>query len=145
MKIGDLATRSGLAASAIRFYESSGLLPPASRGPNGYRVYDEASVQRLLLIQTAQRLGFSLESLRSLIPAQGEGLPHDQILQSMQARLAEIDAMQTVLTAQRLELESLMQDLNAEWQEGRCLQIASAVAPPDPVAGATRRVRQRGR
>lgn len=38
MRIGELACRAGVAASTIRFYESSGLLPAATRGTNGYRV-----------------------------------------------------------------------------------------------------------
>ena len=41
MKIGELSQRTGMATSAIRFYESSGLLPAAERGANGYRQYGE--------------------------------------------------------------------------------------------------------
>ena len=37
MKIGELSRLTGLATSAIRFYEASGLLPSAERGANGYR------------------------------------------------------------------------------------------------------------
>ena len=40
MKIGDLATRTGLSAHTIRYYERIGLLPPASRGPSRQRQYD---------------------------------------------------------------------------------------------------------
>ncbi|MFY7865184.1 MerR family transcriptional regulator [Roseateles sp.] len=126
MKIGDLAQRTGMAASAIRFYEASGLLPAAKRGANGYRVYDELALQRLLVIQTAQRLGFSLDTLRRLM-AHGQGdLPHDLVLQSLQERLIEIDAMQSSLSRQRQETEALMSDLQAQWQLGRCLALEPA-------------------
>lgn len=126
MKIGDLAQRTGMAASAIRFYESSGLLPAAKRGSNGYRVYDEETLQRLLVIQTAQRLGFSLDTLRRLMAHEGGGsgdLPHDLILQSLQDRLSEIDAMQASLSQQREETVALMDNLQTQWQQGRCLEL----------------------
>jgi len=129
MKIGDLAQRTGMASSAIRFYESSGLLPAAKRGANGYRVYDEDTLQRLLVIQTAQRLGFSLDTLRRLM-AHGSGeLPHDLILQSLQDRLSEIDAMQASLSQQREETLALMNNLQAQWRQGRCLTLEQAPAP----------------
>lgn len=129
MKIGELAQRSGMATSAIRFYESSGLLPPARRGANGYRQYDEETLQRLLVIQTAQRLGFSLDVLRKLVTQDG-GMPHELIMQSLRERLSEIEAMQRNLAAQHAETEALMQRLEAEWAEGRCLELGEPPAAP---------------
>ncbi len=125
MKIGDLAQRTGMAASAIRFYESSGLLPIAKRDSNGYRSYDEDSLQRLLVIQTAQRLGFSLDTLRRLAAHPGRDMPHDLIAQSLQERLTEIDAMQESLARQRRETEALMTQLQAHWQQGSCLELGA--------------------
>ena len=43
MKIGELARRTGLTASRIRFYESLGLLPMVDRMPNGYRHYPKGA------------------------------------------------------------------------------------------------------
>ncbi|MBX9332205.1 MerR family DNA-binding transcriptional regulator, partial [Serratia marcescens] len=51
MKIGELAQRAGVAASAIRYYEQLGLLPKPVRGVNGYRVYSDSALERLHLIQ----------------------------------------------------------------------------------------------
>ncbi len=135
MKIGDLSQRTGMAASAIRFYEASGLMPAARRGANGYRVYGEDDLQRLLVIQTAQRLGFSLDTLRRLM-AQGSGdLPHDLILQSLQERLSEIEAMQASLNQQRQDTLALINDLQTQWQQGRCLTL------PLPAASAATETR----
>ena len=47
MLIGELARATGMSRQAIRFYERKGLLPEASRGPNGYRVYDDSTLARL--------------------------------------------------------------------------------------------------
>lgn len=127
MKIGELASRTGISPSAIRFYEASGLLPPATRGANGYRVYEDGALQKLLVIQLAQRLGFSLESLRAVLN-QAHGMPHDVIMERMHQRLEEIDAMQAALRVQRRELIALIGRLEDDWAQGECLTLEPPVA-----------------
>lgn len=56
MRISQLAERSGVPATTLRFYEGAGLLP-ADRTPAGYRSYDEDAVERLAFIGAAKRLG----------------------------------------------------------------------------------------
>src|SRR6266850_545258 len=60
MTIGEASRRSGFTIKALRFYERRGLLPRASRGPNGYRVYDEKDLGRLSFIRDAKTLGLTL-------------------------------------------------------------------------------------
>ncbi|MBF6605753.1 MAG: MerR family transcriptional regulator [Chloroflexi bacterium] len=57
MNVSELARRAGIAATAIRWYESSGILPPARRRANGYREFDEADLDRLRLIVSLRDLG----------------------------------------------------------------------------------------
>lgn len=66
MSIGDLATRTGLAVSAIRFYETKGLVTPA-RNSGGQRRYLRSDIRRLSFVQIAQQLGFSIEEIRSAL------------------------------------------------------------------------------
>ncbi len=122
MNIGALSAATGVAPSAIRYYESCGLLPSVQRTANGYRVYNEHCRQRLLAIQTAQKLGFSLDRLRSVMTSD-VAMPHEEILQSLHARLKEIGTMQAALSAQRAEALALMERLQAEWEQGRCLKL----------------------
>lgn len=129
MKIGELAQRTGMATSAIRFYESSGLLPAAERGANGYRQYGEAALQRLQMIQLGQRLGFGLDQLRELFAASRDGLPHELILQGLNERLAHIDELAADLARQRTETLALREQLAAEWAAGRCLVLEPAPTP----------------
>ena len=63
MKIGELAARAGVNASAIRYYEKLGLLPAAERR-SGQRRYPALAADRLLLIRFAAELGFSLAEIR---------------------------------------------------------------------------------
>ncbi len=57
MKVSELARQAGVAASAVRFYEESGVLPAASRQRNGYRCYGPDDLTRLRLIVALRRLG----------------------------------------------------------------------------------------
>ncbi|MCL4139242.1 UNVERIFIED_CONTAM: hypothetical protein GTU68_033826 [Idotea baltica] len=62
LTIGDLAERTGLAVSAIRFYETHGIVHPV-RNAGGHRRYDKAELRRLSFVMIAQRLGFSLADI----------------------------------------------------------------------------------
>jgi arsenate reductase len=59
MKIAELARRAGIATSAVRFYEETGVLPGAPRRANGYREYDEEDLARLRLVVALRRLGLA--------------------------------------------------------------------------------------
>ncbi|ASC78570.1 transcriptional regulator [Serratia marcescens] len=100
MKIGELAERAGVAASAIRYYEQQGLLPKAVRSVNGYRVYSESALERLHLIQIGQNLGFSLQAIQRVLALQGSAY-EDGLIQGVETRLAEIERMLVTLNEQR--------------------------------------------
>src|SRR5262245_20614858 len=66
--IGELARRTGLASSALRYYERVGLLSPAGRA-GGRRHYGASTAERVALIQLCQDAGFTLREIRALIAA----------------------------------------------------------------------------
>ncbi|HUQ78562.1 MAG TPA: MerR family transcriptional regulator [Patescibacteria group bacterium] len=61
MKVSELAERAGIAPSAVRWYESVGIIPPAARQPNGYRAFAEDDLARLRLVVSLRRLGLGPE------------------------------------------------------------------------------------
>ena len=67
--VGELATRAGVATSALRFYEANGLIA-SERNSSGHRRYRPDALRRVAFIQVAQRIGLSLgevgEALASL-------------------------------------------------------------------------------
>ena len=63
MKIGELAARAGLNASAIRYYEKVGLLAPPDRS-GGQRRYPSDVVDRVRLIRFAAEMGFTLDEIK---------------------------------------------------------------------------------
>lgn len=104
MKIGELASRTGLSPSAIRFYESLGLLLPAERASNGYRIYGEDAVRRLQIVTLSQSFGLSLGTLREVFDG-GNGFSKDMMLSRLGERLGETDALIRMFTVQRRELQ----------------------------------------
>jgi len=72
ISIGDVARRTGLAPSAIRFYEKAGLLPPPSRSSKQRR-FDADAFGRIRIIQLAREAGFTIEETRIFL----SGFPTD--------------------------------------------------------------------
>lgn len=74
LAIGDLAERTGLAVSAIRHYETLGLLAPV-RNAGGHRRYDRSDIRRLSFILIAQQLGFPLARIGAVLRDLPDGRP----------------------------------------------------------------------
>ncbi len=73
LQIGSVASRSGLTVDTIRFYEKQGLIAKPARSQGGFRLYEEAAVERLSFVSQAQTLGFSLDEIRELLLLRNAG------------------------------------------------------------------------
>ena len=87
--IGELGEQTGLATSALRFYERVGLLTPDGRA-NGRRFYSPASAERIALIRLCQDAGFTLSETRVFVAAGSRRDPSWTRL--MQGKLEELKA-----------------------------------------------------
>jgi len=67
MNIGRASAESGISAKMIRYYESIGLVPAASRTNGGYREYSDNDVHTLRFIRRARDLGFTVEQMTELL------------------------------------------------------------------------------
>jgi DNA-binding transcriptional MerR regulator len=105
LRIGALAKQTGLATSALRYYEEAGLLEPAARTEAGYRVYADQALGRVAFIRRAQSLGLSVKEIRELI-ASREDPDIDRV------RLRHVVAHKLAATERRMaELEHLKDEL----------------------------------
>lgn len=68
LTIGAVAKRTGLAVSAVRFYEEQGLIT-AERSPAGHRLFPRSTIRRLSFIRICQGLGYRLEDVRTQLTA----------------------------------------------------------------------------
>jgi DNA-binding transcriptional MerR regulator len=87
--IGELGRRTGLATSALRYYERVGLLTPDGR-ENGKRYYGPGSADRIALIRLCQDAGFTLTETRSVIAAGSRR--HPSWARLMKAKVLELEA-----------------------------------------------------
>ncbi|UUQ65403.1 MerR family DNA-binding transcriptional regulator [Pseudomonas fuscovaginae UPB0736] len=125
MKIGELALRSGLAASKIRFYEAQGLIRKVHRQANGYREYPPEVLQTLSIIQCAQQAGFSLEELRALVPAtESEVWDHAEMIASLERKIGQIETMQARLAQSKLQLLGVVNSIRNKPAEVSCRENA---------------------
>lgn len=99
--IGQVAKESGLAASAIRFYEQAGVLPKPIR-IGGRRQYDPSILERLAVLERAKACGFSLAETRQLFYGFREGTAPSERWQTMARRkIAELDELVRKIAATR--------------------------------------------
>ncbi|EZH78832.1 MerR family transcriptional regulator [Ectopseudomonas composti] len=127
MKIGELAQRTGLAASRIRFYESIGLLKLVERQANGYRSYPEQAVMVLNLITTAQQAGFSLEELRTLLPQDLSQWQHGKLLDTLHTKVRDIEALEQRLAQSKTHLLALIDEIESKPDDIDCATNAKRV------------------
>ena len=122
MRIGEIAKRSGIAPSKIRFYEARGLLPLPQRRDNGYRDYSSASVDTLRFIEDAQKLGFSLREITAVVPRhEKSGISPAVILPSLERKLNDTEALIATAKILRRRLRALINEQRA------CLDVSAAL------------------
>ncbi len=93
MTIGEAAARTGLAPSAIRYYEKEGLLTPPER-KNGQRRYELKTLAYLMVIQHAKKAGFTMEEIKQLFHGFKEGTPASKRWRVMaKKKIVEMDEL----------------------------------------------------
>lgn len=121
--ISQLADRSGVPATTLRFYETAGLLP-AGRTPGGYRVYGEDAVERLAFIAVGKRLGLPLEEIAELLRVWADGScvqVRDMLRPRLAARIGEAEQRASELAALAVTLHRAREHLDTlPDRDGRC-------------------------
>jgi DNA-binding transcriptional MerR regulator len=112
MQISELSERTGTPAKTIRYYEETGLLPPPSRRPNGYREYSEPDIDRLKLVAGARRLDFSLAEISEILDLRDRGMAPCGVLLDL------LDQKADEISERIAELKSLQKDLKALYTVG---------------------------
>ena len=109
MKIGDLASAVGLPTRTIRFYEKRHLLPEPQRRANGYRVYEQDSVDRVQFIQRAQAAGLTLAEIGGVLDVRAEsGPPCEHVTALLESKLDDVNRRIEDLGLLRRDLTGLI-------------------------------------
>ena len=128
MTIGELASKSGLPASTIRYWEKIGVLPEPIRASNQRR-YSAEAVDRLAVLRLAQACGFRLDEMRHLLHGFGPGVkPPRRWRELARRKRQELDQEMERLRAMRRVLDRVARCRCMELIEcGR--MAASAMGP----------------
>lgn len=127
MRIGDLSKLSGVAASAIRFYESKGLLKSIPRRSNGYREYEEDAVLLLTIITTAQQAGFSLDEIQQILPANISGWQHDKLITVLTKKIEDVEKLEKQLKESKANLKKVLKAIESKPSDIECADNAKQV------------------
>ena len=111
LRSGALAKVAGVSPDTIRHYERIGVLPRAARTESGYRVYPASAVERVLVVQRALRIGFTLAELAEVLKARDAGgAPCRRVYQLAQEKLKGIEADIEALKRTKRYLKNVLSD-----------------------------------
>lgn len=102
MRSSELAERAGVNVQTLRYYERRGLLPEPARLDSGYRAYGADAVRIVRFVRRAQKLGFSLEEIDTLLDLSAGGPESCEAASELAtAKVAELDQKLASITAMR--------------------------------------------
>ena len=105
LSIGEVARRTGIRPSALRFYEEAGILPAPAR-VSGRRRYDAGVIRRIDVLRFAQQAGFTLQEIKTLFHGFGPTMPLSAQWRSLaREKLRELDMEAERLRRMRCALE----------------------------------------
>lgn len=125
--ISELARSLGLRSDTLRYYERVGLLEPVGRSESGYRLYNEASADRLRFIKGLQRMGLRLGDIKEVLDVRDRGTcpcGHTQVL--VEQRLVDVQAEMDQLEAVRGQL-LVLKSRNAECMDANVTDWSCAI------------------
>jgi len=129
MRIGELATATGVDAETIRYYEREGLLTPATRQANGYRVYGQAHLEQLSFVRHCRALDIPLVDIRRLLGfLDASGNDCGDIDQLIEAQLTRVRVRLQSMRALELQLCELRKRCDAHQPVAECGILQELVA-----------------
>jgi MerR family redox-sensitive transcriptional activator SoxR len=125
LSIGEVARKSGIRTSALRYYEEAGILPAPAR-INGRRCYEPDALRRIDVLRFAQQAGFTLDEIKTLFRGFGAETPLSARWQSLaRAKLRELDVLAKRVKRMRRALEIAL--------ECGCVRIEDCSLSPDDI------------
>lgn len=115
MRIGQLARRTGVPATALRYYEQLGLLHEPARTESGYRIYAGDAADRVAFIRAAQAVGLTLAEVRQVLRVRDAGEAPCRVVTDLveqrhaevRTRIAELRRLERELAALRARAAKL--------------------------------------
>jgi MerR family transcriptional regulator, redox-sensitive transcriptional activator SoxR len=126
LTIGEVARRTGVRTSALRYYEEAGILPAPAR-MNGRRIYDQDTIRQVDVLRFAQQSGFTLDEIKLLFHGFNAHTPLSARWQTLARKKLED------LAALSRQIEQMKNALTLGLECG-CLRIEDCTLSPADVA-----------
>ena len=121
LSIGKVAKRAGISVETIRFYERKGLLQEPQRKESGYRQYREEDIRKLVFIQHAKNLGFSLNEIGDLMSLQADSKSTSREVKDLaEHKLQDIEEKINMLQRMRRTLKHLVDKCPGKGPTSEC-------------------------
>ena len=144
MQSGELSRLAGVSSDSLRHYERLGILPKPPRTNGGYRDYPASSIDRVRLIQSALKVGFSLSELATILQMRDRGeAPCRRVRDIAENKLQDIRQQISALLSMRNQLERIVKDWDARLartSKGRQARLLESL-PHDGIGNNTTRLR----
>ena len=119
LTIGEVARRTGLPATTIRYYEAAGVVPTPARTLAGYRAYSVEHVRRLQLAASARLVGFGLDEVKRLVAQASDAECADFLHEYLEA-IARRGAQTARRIAELQAFDTLLQDVATRIHDAAC-------------------------
>ncbi len=111
---GELSRLTGISTDTLRHYERLGVLPKPPRTNGGYRDYPPNSLERVRLVQSALKVGFSLTELATILRMRDRGeVPCHRVRAIAEHKLEDVKQQINDLLGMRDQLERILKDWDA--------------------------------
>jgi DNA-binding transcriptional MerR regulator len=115
LRIGDVATRSGVTRDAIRLYERSGLLEQPGRTKSRHRIYDASTLARIRLVRQLQHCGLTISDIKEVLFLRDADRPiaSKRLSEILRQRLAFLEERIAAMESCRARLIDVLRDVAA--------------------------------
>lgn len=119
LQIGELSKQTGVAVSAIRYYEEVKLLEPSYRNDSKYRFYLQSDIALLRFINKSKSLGFSLDEIKEILNERNEGRsPCPKVRELAKTKILELQQKMSDLKKLEKELNDYIVKASFELESG---------------------------
>jgi DNA-binding transcriptional MerR regulator len=141
---GELSRLAGVSSDSLRHYEGLGVLPKPARTNGGYRDYPASSLDRVRLIQSALKVGFSLSELATIFQMRDRGeVPCRRVRDIAENKLHDLRQQISALQSMRDQIERIVKDWDARLartSKGRQARLLESL-PREGIGNNTSRLR----
>jgi MerR family copper efflux transcriptional regulator len=125
VKIGVIASTTGLSTQTLRYYQTRGLIQPKQYLESGYRLYEISIIERIKFIQHSKTIGFSLDEVLELLKLQDDpNVGAGQVKQKIDAKVTALDLKIAKLQQIKQSLIQLSNNCSGEGAIADCPIIA---------------------